>query len=63
MIKIIIEVTEKNVGYSFEEENVTLSEVVLANLKLDEAKEYLLGFEFESKFEIKEGYDEEEEEP
>ena len=61
MIRIIVEVTEKNVAYSFEDKKTTLSEVALANLKLDEAKGYLLGLEFETEFEVTEGYEDEEE--
>lgn len=60
MIKVIIEVNDKEVGYRFEDENVTLSEVALLNLKLDEAKDFVKSFEFESEFEIKQGYEDEE---
>ena len=60
MIRIIIEVNDKNVGYRFEDDDPTLSEVGMANLKIDEAKDWLMGFEFESSFELTEGYEEEE---
>jgi hypothetical protein len=60
MIKVIIEVNDKKVGYRFEDDMVTLSEAALLNLKLDEAKDFVKSFEFESEFEIKEGYDEDE---
>lgn len=61
MIRITIEVKDKSVAYRFEDEATTLTEVALVNLKLDEAKDYLKAFEFESEFEVKEGYEEEEE--
>lgn len=61
MIRIIVEVTDKSVGYRFEDDDPTLSEVGLANLKLDEAKDWLRGFEFDSDFELTEGYGDEEE--
>lgn len=59
MIRIIVEVKEKSCAYRFEDDEPTLSEVGMANLKLDEAKDYLKSFDFESDFEMIEGYEEE----
>ena len=62
MIRVVIEAKGKKIFYRMEDKGVTLTEAALINLKLDEAKEFVRSLEFESELEIKEGYDEEEEE-
>jgi len=62
-IKIEIIIDGEDSYYNFEDEKVTLSEVGMAMFQLEKAKTFLKGFEFKSNFTIKEGYDEEEEEP
>lgn len=60
VIKIEIIVDKKKSYYNFEDENVTLSEVGIASYQLERAKQFLNKFEFESEFEVKENYDNEE---
>lgn len=55
MIKIIIETNGKKVYDSFDEENLTLVEVALVIMRLEEIKKDLLSREFKSEFEIKSG--------
>jgi len=59
MIKIQIIVDEGKAYYNFEDEDVKLSDVGTMMFHLEKAKDYLKGFEFDSEFELKEGYDEE----
>lgn len=58
-IKIEIIVKEHGSFYNFEDDDVTLCEVGIAQHQLEKAKEFLNKFEFDSELEIKEGYDNE----
>ena len=55
MIKLLIQTDGKDIQDSFSQNKVTLEEVALVIMRLEEMKKYLLTLEFESKFEYKEG--------
>jgi len=55
MIKLSIQTDGKEVSDSFSQEKVTLEEVALVIMRLEEMKKYLLTLEFDSKFEYKDG--------
>lgn len=62
VIKIEIIIDESKFYYGFEDKDISLKEVGIAMYQLEKAKDYLKGFEFKSELEIKERYEDEEEE-
>ena len=55
MIKLSIQTDGKDILDSLSKEKVTLVEVALVIMRLEEMKNYLLTLEFDSKFEYKDG--------
>ncbi len=63
MISLAVKIVGKEIYDSFEEKDITLEEVSVIMFRLEEIKQYLLKKKFKNKFEVKEGYDPDEEEP